>query len=280
MKKHILLFLVVFICLDVSGQSRKKDQEVEIINHEVQLGESVRLISKKYLVDPAEIYKLNKFAVDGVSQGMILKIPVPKKDEPVAQQEETRNDPEPVAEQPRETPAEKPAAAKPTKKSEEVRQNAESVKANPEPVIYERTSDTHTVVPKETLFSLARKYGVAVDDIKAANPELQNGGLKVGQVIQIPPVKNNGQSTSVTVMEKAAPEKKHTPKAAPTTTEPIAASPVSSVAETVTHVVAPKETLYSLSKRYNVTVDEIKQQNQALLTKGLQIGQTLTIKKQ
>jgi hypothetical protein len=68
MKKRILLFLVIFICLDVSGQSRKKDQEVEIINHEVQLGESVRLISKKYLVDPAEIYKRNKFAVDGISQ--------------------------------------------------------------------------------------------------------------------------------------------------------------------------------------------------------------------
>jgi LysM repeat protein len=281
MKKGILLFLVVFICLDVSGQNRKKDQEVEIINHEVQLGESVRLISKKYLVDPAEIYKLNKFAVDGVSQGMILRIPVPKKDEPVAQQEETRPDPEPVAEQPRETPiAEKPAAAKPTKKSEPIKQNTETVKTNPEPVIYERTSDTHTVVPKETLFSLARKYGVAVDDIKAANPELQNGGLKVGQVIQIPPAKNNGQSTTVVVTEKAAPEKKQTPKATPTTTEPVAAAPISPGSETITHVVAPKETLYSLSKRYNVTVDEIKQQNQALLNKGLQIGQTLTIKKQ
>jgi len=285
MKKGILLFLVVFVCLDVSGQNRKKDQEVEIINHEVQLGESVRLISKKYLVDPAEIYKLNKFAVDGVSQGMILRIPVPKKEEPVAQQEETRPDPEPVAEQPRETPAEKPVAekpvaTKPTKKSEPVKQNAEPVKTNTEPVIYERTSDTHTVVPKETLFSLARKYGVAVDDIKAANPELQNGGLKVGQVIQIPPVKNNGQSAALVVTEKAAPEKKQTPKSAPMTTEPVAAAPTSSGTETVTHVVAPKETLYSLSKRYNVTVDEIKQQNQTLLTKGLQIGQTLTIKKQ
>lgn len=268
MKKRILLFLVIFICLDVSGQSRKKDQEVEIINHEVQLGESVRLISKKYLVDPAEIYKRNKFAVDGISQGMILKIPVPKKEEPLAQQEETQPDPEPVAEQPRETPAEKA-----TKKSE-------PVKADPEPVVYERTSDTHTVVPKETLFSLARKYGVAVDDIRSANPELQNGGLKVGQVIQIPPAKNSGQSTAVVVAEKATPEKKQTPKAAPTTTEPVAVASISSDAETITHVVAPKETLYSLSKRYNVTVDEIKQQNKSLLSKGLQIGQTLTIKRQ
>lgn len=273
MKKCLLLFLMVFVGLQVSGQNRKKDQEVEIINHEVQLGESVRLISKKYLVDPAEIYKLNKFAVDGISQGMILKIPVPKKDEPVAQQEEIRPDPEPVAEQPRETPAEKPVAAKPTKK-------AEPVKTNTEPVVYERTSDTHTVVPKETLFSLSRKYGVSVDEIKAANPELQHGGLKVGQVLQMPPANNNGQSAEVAVTEKAVPEKKQTPKSTTVTTEPVAEISSPSTAETITHVVAPKETLYSLSKKYGVTVDEIKQQNPTLLNKGLQIGQTLTIKKQ
>jgi LysM repeat protein len=37
--------------------------------------------------------------------------------------------------------------------------------------------------------------------------------------------------------------------------------------------------LYSLSKKYNVSVDEIKQQNEVLLKNGLQIGQILTIKK-
>jgi LysM repeat protein len=269
MKKRILLFLVVFVCLHVSGQNRKKDQEVEIINHEVQLGESVRLISKKYLVDPAEIYKLNKFAVDGVSQGMVLKIPVPKKDEPVAQQEETRQDPEPVAEQPRETTAEK-APEKTVKK-------AESAKQNQETVIYERTSDTHTVVPKETLYSLSRKYGVSVDEIKNANPELQNGALKVGQVIKMPPSPSGASQNTVTATSNAAPEKKETVKATPVPENTASAS--SSDSETVTHVVAPKETLYSLSKRYNVTIDEIKQQNQALLAKGLQIGQTLTIKR-
>ena len=72
-------FIVCSLC-NGFGQNRKKDQEVDIINHEVQLGESVRLISKKYLVDPAEIYKLNKFAVEGISQGMVLKIPVPRKE--------------------------------------------------------------------------------------------------------------------------------------------------------------------------------------------------------
>ena len=39
-----------------------------------------------------------------------------------------------------------------------------------------------------------------------------------------------------------------------------------------------KETLYSLSKLYNVSVSEIMEQNKFLTNKGLQVGQTLTIK--
>jgi LysM repeat protein len=46
----------------------------------------------------------------------------------------------------------------------------------------------------------------------------------------------------------------------------------------VRHTVEPKETLYSLSKKYGITVDEIKQQNSSLLINGLQIGQVLELK--
>jgi LysM repeat protein len=46
----------------------------------------------------------------------------------------------------------------------------------------------------------------------------------------------------------------------------------------IKHKVVVKETLYSLSKLYNVSVSEIMEQNKFLLKKGLQPGQTLTIK--
>ena len=51
------------------------------------------------------------------------------------------------------------------------------------------------------------------------------------------------------------------------------------VAEFIKHKVEPKETLYGLSKKYNVSVDEIKQKNEAVLQNGLQIGQILIIRK-
>lgn len=46
----------------------------------------------------------------------------------------------------------------------------------------------------------------------------------------------------------------------------------------IKHKVKIGETLYSLSKEYNVSVSEIMEQNKFLTKKGLQIGQILTIK--
>jgi len=44
----------------------------------------------------------------------------------------------------------------------------------------------HKVKRRETLYSIARFYGVAVQEIRAANPELGWGGPKTGQNIRIP----------------------------------------------------------------------------------------------
>jgi len=43
----------------------------------------------------------------------------------------------------------------------------------------------HTVLPKETLFSLSRQYGIKVDEIRELNPEAKRG-LKTGMIIKIP----------------------------------------------------------------------------------------------
>ena len=46
----------------------------------------------------------------------------------------------------------------------------------------------------------------------------------------------------------------------------------------IKHKVKVGETLYSLSKEYNISVTEIMEQNKFLSKKGLQVGQVLTIK--
>lgn len=287
MKKIVLAFFTICILSSSFGQSRKKDQEVDIIDHPVQLGESVRMISKKYLVDPAEIYKLNKFAVEGISQGMVLKIPVPRKegagpkgkvgsDEPVVQNE-TNNTEETVS--------------APVKSESPITTPNNDIKKI---VITERKTEVnHKVVAKETLYSLARAYNVTVDEIKANNPEVVKNGLKIGQMVLIPTAKTvdivqstevNNSPTVAPVVEKPKAEKPkaekpktESPKAESTKSDSVADSTVNS-SEVIRHKVEPKETLYSLSRKFNVTVDEIKSQNEALLKNGLQIGQVLTIK--
>lgn len=98
----------------------------------------------------------------------------------------------------------------------------------------------HDVVKGETLYSLARHYGVTVDDIKGANAVLTEG-LKAGQRIKIP--------------VKSAVEK--SPKVQ-------------------LHKVVRGETLYSLAKQHNLTIEELREANPHI-KKGLKAGQLIEI---
>ncbi|GAL87051.1 LysM repeat-containing protein [Sporocytophaga myxococcoides] len=110
----------------------------------------------------------------------------------------------------------------------------------------------HKADPKETLYSISRKYKVTVDELNKNNPEL-SAGLKVGQIIRIP------YKGSVAVVSS-------TPESAVSSSSGSAGG---------THTVEPKETLYSLSRKYNVTVDEIRKANPGLAE--LKVGQTINI---
>ncbi len=226
------------------GQNISNDQQFDIVSHEVQSNESVMIVSKKYLVDPAEIYRLNRFAINGISQGMVLKIPVLRKDISI-----------PVV-----TTVDKP--------SPEVAPVISENKIEEKPIVksLENTVDkatvavddlsqiNHVVEPKETMYGLSKKYNVSVEEIKLNNKELLFEGLKIGQVIRIP-------SKNVLVSTESKPLNKQ-----------------KKAEIEFRHKVEPKETLYAISKKYNVSIDEIKQHNEFLLLNGLQIGQTLIIK--
>ncbi|HLZ17114.1 MAG TPA: LysM peptidoglycan-binding domain-containing protein [Cyclobacteriaceae bacterium] len=102
----------------------------------------------------------------------------------------------------------------------------------------------HQVDPKETLYSISRKYGVAVALIRDENP-VADGGLSVGQLIRVP----------------------YIPKTKPKTENGV-----------VVHKVNTKETLFSISRLYDVSIDDIKLWNN-LKDNGLNIGQDLVIRK-
>jgi LysM repeat protein/ABC-type branched-subunit amino acid transport system substrate-binding protein len=112
----------------------------------------------------------------------------------------------------------------------------------------------HTVVKGETINIIAQKYKITPYDIYKLNPDSQNG-IQLDSVLLIP-------SSAVGISTN-------------TTTKPT--SSVSQSDNPTTHLVQPKETLYSLSKLYNVTIDELKAANGDLLKEGLKIGQNIKI---
>ena len=100
----------------------------------------------------------------------------------------------------------------------------------------------HEVEPKETLFGISRRYQAPVGDIVDANPALKSG-LKIGQTIKVPFI-----------------PKSELPAGA------------------VLHKVVPGETLFSISKKYGVSVDEVMKANE-LKGNDLSVGQSLIIEK-
>lgn len=95
-------------------------------------------------------------------------------------------------------------------------------------VVNGKTFVLYRVEPKETLFGIANKYNLSVTELVKFNPETE-AGLKVGAILKVPYTKPSANTAT------AAAGKLHT--------------------------VEPKETLYSISRLYNISVDELKQWN-------------------
>ncbi len=240
MKKIIFFLFAVGFFGGVWAQS-EDNRDVQIVNHEVLPGETVRMLSLKYLVTPSDIYKLNKFAIDGIRQGMVLQIPVRRKsvlDEQI--QEGAAEDSEEAAEQ---------SKVSDDVPSPQLNQAQDNDGGSSVSVVH------HTVARGETLSALSRMYGVTVNDLKSRNEKVLQRGLQAGQVLEIPAKNQVGLARQE---------------------EPQVGSPSS--ANIIEHKVEPKETLYSISRKYNVPVEMIRQQNNQLLAQGLKAGQVIKIK--
>jgi len=125
---------------------------------------------------------------------------------------------------------------------------------------------THTVAAKESFYSIGRMYNVHPKDLASYNNIPFEKGLAIGQVIKIPASGNAAPMPDVP---------------APTTTvvvkaEPVKQAVVHKTGNPIYHTVAAKEGLYGISKKYNVSIAEIKKWNN-LSSDGLSIGDNLIV---
>lgn len=74
----MLLGTVIFFNGNAQDKTEENPSEGDVIRHNVAMGETVMLISKKYLVKPQDIYELNPTAVNGITPNSVLRIPMDK----------------------------------------------------------------------------------------------------------------------------------------------------------------------------------------------------------
>lgn len=138
--------------------------------------------------------------------------------------------------------------------------------------------NVHIVEPRETVFAISRKYNCSAQKIIDANPAAENG-IQVGQELIIP--------CKGSVIDKVDEN-----KAVSQETEPTEIDDTSSVEDReeesekifevnyqdsiVTYTVQPQETLYSISKRFMVSIDKLVELNN-IENNNIQPGQKLII---
>jgi LysM repeat protein len=136
----------------------------------------------------------------------------------------------------------------------------------------------HTVAAKETIYAISKRYGVTAEAIIKANPG-SDKGIQIGQKLVIPNVEREIALQTPTVEKTVTSpiEPEATDKTVEAVTEIPVRVPELTKDTVIIHKVGPKETLYTLSKRYMVTVEEIKKLND-LSTSTIQPGSQLKIK--
>lgn len=118
----------------------------------------------------------------------------------------------------------------------------------------------HTVQPKETLYGLSKQYNIAIEKLYEFNPGLKENGLKEGQTIFL--TKNNSSAISTPTI----------------TTVTTSSSSIKTLVPTKgTHTVEKGETLFSISRKYNVAISYLYEWNPILNTQPLQEGQVIQV---
>lgn len=260
MKKNIFCLLTVII-LSLTGFSMeqtnsypiKKVNGIEYYVYTVQSGDGLYAISRKFGIAPEEISKVNPEIQKGLKSGQKILIPIQKNVQENEDASQRLKNELSVLEK---------------KSFEENQKNLHQQADN-------STSTTtlfiqHKVEKNQTLFGISKKYNVSEEEIVQYNPQSKNI-LREGDVLFIPyktQTTKNETEIKGDLVEVITPsgKKELNEKQLPSKDKP----------QSIKHLVKPNETLFSISRTYNVTIDDILKLNPDAFP-VLKIGTELTI---
>ena len=123
---------------------------------------------------------------------------------------------------------------------------------------YQTEAMTYVVEPKTTLYSVARKYNMTVDELKKLN------GLEGDNLIAYRPLRVKRVGEDI-----IAPETKNNTKTSANT---------SSSSNDKYYIVQPKNTVFSIAKEHGISPEELKELN-GLKSNNIVVGQRLRVRK-
>lgn len=150
------------------------------------------------------------------------------------------------------------------------------------------TSDEYVVKKGDTLYSIARKYNTSVDNLKSIN-NITTDSLAIGQIIKLPSTSSTASDTYIvkkgdslysiartynTSVDKLKEINNLTSNAL--AIGQVLKLPSSNASEKVVYTVKKGDSLYSIAREYETTVDAIKKLNN-ITSNTLSIGQKLLL---
>ena len=207
--------------------------------YEVKAGETLFTISKKFNIPVKKIQEINNLNDFDIYEGQILVLTEENATEETPSDEITNEN-----QKPEETVVE---TSMPDTSQEEP-----SVNNIPE-------KERYTVKEGETLFSIAKKFNLKLEDLLQANNFDKNSKISVGQVIRVPFDKAQKQEQ----VTETQPE--NNPKTEKQENQP------------VYHIVKPGETLYRIHVNYGVSIQKLRKLNH-LKGNNIKVGQKIRVK--
>ena len=244
------------------------------ITHKVEKGETISQIAQKYYVTPYDIFQLNPDALTGLKVNSVLLIPkssgkqvvsVPAKMSSVKLTHQVL---------PKETlygiqkrygiSDQELKQANPFLEKEglQIGQVLTIPSNKVQKIITTEFSEKviyHNVLPKETKYSIAKQYGITIEELERKNPEVVSN-LPEGFKLLI-----KGKASKPDLDQVKVELKKEV--AITSQAKPIA---------TMTYVVKPKETLYGLSKMHGISQQDLILLN-PFLSEGVVEGMVLKV---
>ncbi len=142
------------------------------------------------------------------------------------------------------------------------------------PVLIENTSNGFHVVSKgETAYSISRKYDLTVSQLLAMN-NMKSATVEIGQALKV------SKQAKITPAKASNPEPITEPITEVKASKPAPIKVISSHTSTGLkyHTVKTGETLFSISKKYGVSTDQVKQWNK-LPDNNVKLGASLIVSK-